>query len=370
MKKIRAGIAGVVGRGQIYVDPMLECRDEVEITAICDIKEDGMKMYAEKIGGDVKCFTNYEEMVDSGLCDVVIIATPMPCHVPQSIYALERDINVVCEVAAAVTIDECRELYRAVKKSKAQYMMAENCVFYKEAMITKGMIEAGLLGEVHYAQSQYLHELSFRGGTTWRDHDLWGANYCTHNLGPMLSWMDNERIVKICCVGSGRHPEYNGVVGKREKANVMLCKTESGRLMEVRIDLDTKGPYQLPYEVDGDNGRIIIERVSPTSDTKIHLANEDFDQTRYAEEWKTLQYYEKEFLPKSWVEATHKIPNTGHSRADYVMVVEIIRALAEGRKLPIDIDMAMNMTLPGILSKESFLKGGEWIEVPDLSKEI
>ena len=48
MEKIRCGIAGVVGRGQIYVDPMLAC-DFAEITAICDLKEDGLAKYAEKI---------------------------------------------------------------------------------------------------------------------------------------------------------------------------------------------------------------------------------------------------------------------------------------------------------------------------------
>lgn len=370
MEKIRCGIAGVVGRGQIYVDPMLAC-DFAEITAICDLKEDGLKQYAEKIGGNVKCFTNYEEMIDSGLLDVVVIATPIPCHVPQSIYALERDINVVCEVAAAETVEECKKLYKAVKKSKAQYMMAENCNFYKLFIILDGIIKAGLLGEVHYAEGQYLHCLGLPKKDEWRSETLWGANYCTHNLGPMLQWFDNERITKICCVGSGRHAKFADADGevKREKANILLCRTESGRLMQVRLDFDTPTPYMLPFEVSGEKGRAIIRTTAPVEESYIHLTSSDFDHTHFAEEWKSLQYFEREFLTESWNEVCEKIPNTGHARADCVMVWDILKALRDGRKLPIDIDMAMNMTLPGILSKESIERGGEWIDIPNLDED-
>ena len=368
MDKIRCGIAGVVGRGQIYVQPMMDYEFS-EITAICDINVEGMKSYAERIGNNVAMFTNYEEMIDSGLIDLVIVATPEPLHVSQSVYALERDIHVVSEVSAAETLEECKRLYRAAKNSKAQYMMAENCVFYKEVIVTKKLIEAGYLGEVHYAESQYLHYMGYCG--TWRDQSLWGANYSTHNLGPMLSWFENERIEKICCIGSGRHSTSpdGKITVKREKANVMLCKTESGRLLQVRLDFDTITPYMLPFEVSGANGRILIRQTAPKSETYIHIDSTDYDQTSYAEEWKSLQYYEREFLPESWIAATENIPNSGHGRGDYVMVLEILKALHEDRPLPIDIDMAMNITLPGIMSKESIEKGGEWVTIPRMDEE-
>ena len=158
MKKIRCGIAGVVGRGQIYVDPMLYY-EGAEITALCDLNEEGMKPYVEKIGDGVKTFTSYEEMIDSGLVDLVVIATPIPFHAPQTIYALERDIHVVCEVVMASDIEGCRAVYKAAKKSKAKYMMAENVNFYKNVMVADGIIKAGLLGEIHYAEGRYLHYL-------------------------------------------------------------------------------------------------------------------------------------------------------------------------------------------------------------------
>ena len=362
--KLRCGIAGVVGRGQVYVNPIL-LSNYAQITAICDLNEEGMLEWKKKIGGDVKLFTSYEEMIDSGLVDLVFVATPMPLHVPQSIYALDRNVNVVSEVAAATTVEEAKMLYKAVKSSKARYMMAENVNFYKSVIIIDGLVKAGYLGEVHYAEGQYLHYGgSFPVG--WRAQTIKGANYCTHNLGPMLKWFDNERISQICCIGSGRHRTSDD--GKkrlaRDMSNILMCKTESNRLMQVRLDFDTPTPYMLPFEVNGTKGKALIRKESPTEENYIFLQSADYDQTSYMEQWRTLEYYEREFLPPSWIEATHKLANTGHSRADYVMVIEILNAFYNGDKLPIDIDMTINMTLPGILSIESAEKGGIWIDVP------
>ena len=363
---IRCAIAGVVGRGQIYVDPIMKFKD-AKITAICDINREGIREYEEKIGNGVRVFYDYREMIDSGLCDLVIIATPIPLHVEQAVYALERDINTVCEVPAANTVEECRVLYNAVKKSKAQYMMAENVNFYKDIMILDGIIKAGYLGGIHYAEGQYLHYLGAKKAE-WRSNTLYGCSYSTHSLGPMLKWFDNERIKKICCTGSGRHRLTDDTHEplKRDMENVLLAKTQSGRLIQVRIDFDTPTPYMLPFEVSGDRGRAIIRSTSPVEESYIHLKSNEYDQTPYAEEWKSLQYYEKEFMPESWDEVVYNIPNTGHARADYVMVFEILKALRDKKPLPIDIDMAMNMTLPGILSKLSAENGGEWIDIPEL----
>lgn len=368
-KKVRCGIVGVVGRGSVYVKPMLEC-GYAEITAICDINYEGMLDYQKQIGNDVKLYTDYEEMINSGLVEMVVVATPIPLHVKQSVYALDRNVHVVCEVAAASTVEECRELYRAVKRSKAQYMLAENVNFFKDVIIVEKLIKAGYLGEPHYAESQYIHYCGVKSESEWRADELYAASYCTHNLGPMLKWFGNERIERICCVGSGRHAQtMEGTELRRERANVMLCKLESGRLLQVRVELDTPTPKLLPFEVSGTEGKILIRQSAPKEENYIHLQRADYEQTSYAEEWKSLQYYEREFLPESWLEATEKVPNLGHLRADYVIVYEFLRALAEGRKMPIDIDMALNMTLPGILSKESLDKGGAWIDIPRLDEE-
>ena len=75
--------------------------------------------------------------------DAVFIATPMHLHVPQTIAALDRGIHVLCEVTAATSIEQCRELAAACARNSAVYMLGENVNFMREIMAVRGMVEQG-----------------------------------------------------------------------------------------------------------------------------------------------------------------------------------------------------------------------------------
>ena len=68
-------------------------------------------------------------MLDSGLIDAVLIATPVDFHAAQTIAALQRDLHVLCEVTAAVSIEECRSIVAAGGRSRGHYAMAENFIY-------------------------------------------------------------------------------------------------------------------------------------------------------------------------------------------------------------------------------------------------
>jgi len=59
----------------------------------------------------------------------------------------------------------------------------------------------------------------------------------------------------------------------------------------------------------------------------------------------------------------------GHGGGDLFVVWEFMEALAHNRRPPIDVYMAMDMTLPGILAYRSALMGGVPLEVPDFRRE-
>lgn len=56
-------------------------------------------------------------MVSEAGLDAVVIGTPMPLHVQQSVAALERGLHVLCEVTAAVSVEECKQLVQAAARS-------------------------------------------------------------------------------------------------------------------------------------------------------------------------------------------------------------------------------------------------------------
>ena len=79
MNRIRLGIVGLgnMGSGHFYNVFAGKC-PSVEIAAVCDIDPD--KLEKAKEYPSVARFTNYAEMLDSGLVDAVLIAVPHYDH--------------------------------------------------------------------------------------------------------------------------------------------------------------------------------------------------------------------------------------------------------------------------------------------------
>ena len=111
---IKIGIAGTRGLSTLMG---LQAIDDVQIAAMCDLDEAHLNDAADRIGGDIKRYRIFDDMLESDI-DAVIISTPMQCHVPQVIAALEAGKHVMCEVTAGVTMDELFWLCETVEKYK------------------------------------------------------------------------------------------------------------------------------------------------------------------------------------------------------------------------------------------------------------
>ena len=126
-----AGIAGAGRRGGSFKAGLDAAG--IQVRAVCDVDAADLADTAARMGARQQ-YRDYEQMLDRSGVDAVIIATPMQLHVPMAIAALERDIHVLSEVPAGVSLAECRALVRACRASRAAYMMAENCVYLRNNM--------------------------------------------------------------------------------------------------------------------------------------------------------------------------------------------------------------------------------------------
>ena len=89
-EKIRVGIVGIGNMGSSHLRNYKENKmPEVEITAVCDIKEDRLQ-WAEKEFPEIARFDCYDKMLESGLCDAILIAVPHYDHPPMAIKAFEK----------------------------------------------------------------------------------------------------------------------------------------------------------------------------------------------------------------------------------------------------------------------------------------
>ncbi len=360
-EKLNVGIVGAAGRGGSFRAGFEA--NGARIHAVCDINKDELDKCADRLGAAEK-YADYDEMLEKSDLDAVVIGTPMHLHVPQSIAALRRNIHVMCEVTAGVSIDECRKLVEAAKQSEAIYMMAENYCYTRQNVLIGELVRRGMFGDVYYAEGEYIHELkALNEITKWRRRwqtGVEGVTYGTHSLGPILQWMPGDRVIKVCCQGSGHHYRDPRGENYHEDTSVMLCKTAKGALIKIRVDMISDRPHaMMNYQLQGTGGAYESNRFSYTGG-KIWLR-----ELSEKLEWTEIENVPDQYMPDMWRNPPTEALKAGHGGGDFFEIFDFVSAARGNAACPIGIHEAMDMTLPGLVSQQSILRGGEWLDVPD-----
>lgn len=363
LEKLNVGIVGAAGRGGSF-RAGIEASGVARIHAVCDIREDALDGAMARLKAQEK-YLDYEDMLARSEIDAVVIGTPMQLHAPQSVLALKQGLHVLSEVTAAVSVEQCRELVAACNESNAVYMMAENANYLKPNVLVTALVKRGLFGETYYADGEYLHDLKYREEVTpWRRQwqtGVRGITYGTHPLGPILQWMPGDRIVRVCCEGSGSHHQDRTGKAYVDDTSVMLAKTAKGGLIKLRVDmLSTRPAVTCTYQLQGTKGAYESAR-SAEETPKIWL--EDICEEKEA--WLSLWDLEEEYLPELWRNPPEAAKTAGHAGSDYFEILDFVNSVTGDIACPIGIHEAMDMTLPGLLSQDSILQDGAWLDVPD-----
>jgi predicted dehydrogenase len=358
---------GIVGKRGLSFLAGLRAEAKAQVVAFCE--KDPQVLAQEAARHEIpQTFENFEALLDT--VDAVIVATPMPLHVPQSLLALQAGKHVLSEVTAAVSLEECWRLRDAVQSSGRTYMLAENYCYIQPNVLIREMVRKGLFGALYFGEGEYLHEVralhhKADGSPTWRYYWQVGVNGCTygtHSLGPVMQWFiaadPQERIATVTCLGSGRHtdPEH-----PHDDTTLMLCKLRSGKLIKIRLDMLSNRPHLWNYyAVQGTEGVYEASRIEGEPG-RVWLGASRPDEHR---KWTPLQEFEAH-LPAAWREHQEAAAKSGHGGGDYHIGREFVEAVTNGTPPPIDVYSALEWTAAGLCSQISIANGGVPIDVPD-----
>ena len=200
--------------------------------------------------------------------------------------------------------------------------------------------------------------------TVWRrkwQTGIAGVTYGTHSLGPILQWMPGDRVVRVCCEDAGRR--YKDPRGEpySQTTPIMLCKTARDALLKIRVDMVSDRPHAMTnYMLQGTDGAYESSRGGTGENDKIWL-RELSEQIH----WVDLDSLAARYLPEIWRDPPEEALRAGHGGGDFFEVMDFIQAITGQAPCPIGIHEAMDMTLPGLVSQESILQDGAWLDVPD-----
>lgn len=362
-KKLKVGCIGLGPRGAGLYELLIE-NPHVEAYAVCDQNTNKLeafqyKMEVEKKITTIQYFTSIEEFLKSDV-EAVIVATHVSTHSDISIQCLDAGKHVLCEIPNISSFEEAKKLNRAVQAHpELKFMVAENCCYWAFINSWKEMYENGLLGEVVYAESDYIHphtelqkyDEEGKPILTWRSY-LTSIHYLTHNLGPLLYILGDT-----CDEITGFIPDINPMedVHPAPPNGVIMVRTKKGALIKIFIGFGVHHTVRHNFSMYGSKGSL--------------------EYRRRREEQGTLGFFENMPYTRSEVvipinDAYAGADERGHGGADPKMLEAFVDCIIHNKKSPLDIEFGINISLPGLLGEQSFKEGGKTMKMPDLKELV
>lgn len=185
MDKVRIGIIGF-GRMGLTHYSIINTHPAVEMTAIADTSSTMLNMIKKYLPG-VKMYEDYNDLLNSGLVDAIIVCTPSILHYDVCKKAAEKGICVFCEKPFTTSPEQAKELADLFESkglvNQVGYVYRFDVVFNK----VKEYLEAGLIGDVCHVNAQFLSATisSTKPAKGWRAKRQNGGG-ATYEMGSHL----------------------------------------------------------------------------------------------------------------------------------------------------------------------------------------
>lgn len=260
MGEVKVGIIGIGHIGSAHAKRIFSGDIKgLSLAAVCDI-DPSRREYAERELKDTAVYDKWRELIKSGLCEAVIIATPHKLHSQIAIEALNAGLHVLTEKPQDITVTMAKRANEAAKKSGCVYGIMFNQRTDPLFIRLRELVKSGGLGEMKslswiitnwYRTQYYYDEGSWRA--TWSGEG--GGvlmNQAVHNLD-IMQWIFGmpKRLTAFCDTA-----RYHDI--EVEDAATIIASYENGATAAF-ITSTGECPGTNRLEVCGTLGKAVVE---------------------------------------------------------------------------------------------------------------
>lgn len=270
MRKLKLGIIGYGNMGSSHVGNIMAGKTpNTELCALCDRDPERRKVFKDRYP-DIPVFENPEELMDSGLCEAILVAVPHYDHVPLAIMGFNKGLHVLVEKPAGVYTKQVREMNEVAKKSGKVFGLMFNqrtkpCYQKLREMIKRG--DLGHIKRVTWIITNWYRCQAYHESSEWRS--TWSGegggaliNQNPHQLD-LWQWLFGmpDKIYARASFGKYRDIEVEDEV-------VALFEYDNGTIGQY-ITSTTEAPGTNRLEISADMGKIVIENNKMTFERNI-----------------------------------------------------------------------------------------------------
>lgn len=233
---IRIAVVGLGCRGRDWVREV-KAAPAFELAACVDTDSGALQKTASQFAvPPAQCFTDLETVLDSGLCEAVIVATPAEYHSTACVAALSRKLPVLVEKPFALELADAVKVVSLAEQQSTPLLVAQNYRYLRSFNSVKRLVDNGTLGRVGMVVCHYYRPFHAMAPSLARlPHSvLWGVS--VHHLDALRYILGTE---------------FTNVMA--DSFTVPWSDRPRGRSMQLMLSManDTRVSYSATYESTG-----------------------------------------------------------------------------------------------------------------------
>ncbi|MDM5225382.1 Gfo/Idh/MocA family oxidoreductase [Cytobacillus sp. NJ13] len=286
---VRFGLVGTNWITERFLKAALQAED-FQLAAVYSRTEEKAKEFAGKYGVE-RTFTDLKTMAASGEIDAVYIASPNSLHADQAVIFMENKVHVLCEKPIASNTKELQTMIAAARENSVLLMEALKSTFMPNFLAVKeNLHKIGQVRRYFASFCQYSSRYdAYRQGTVLNAFNPDFSNGSLMDIGiycvyPLVALFGKPEEIK-----AAGYMLESGVDG--EGSLVLKYPGMDAVIMYSKITNSS-----LPAEIQGEEGNIVIDKISAPEKVELHYRNgerEDLTQDQLSD---SMYYEAKEFI--------------------------------------------------------------------------
>lgn len=340
----------LIGCGRISTNHMKAAvNNHLEIVGVCDILPEKMEEILEKHelkeDASIHRYTNYKELLEKEMPDLVSIATESGNHAEIALYCIDKGVHVIIEKPMAMSIDDANKIIELSEKKNVKVSACHQNRFNIAVQELRRAIESGRFGKISHGSIHvrwnrnhgYYDQASWRG--TWAEDGGALMNQCIHGID-LLRWMMGDEVEEV--YGTTRQQFHDYL--EAEDVGMAVVKFKNGAIgtIEGTTNVYPKNLEETLY-IFGENGTV---KIGGTSTNNIDV-------------WDFADETEEDAKNKGLEEATSNVYGNGHTS----LFADVMDAIENDRKPYVDAVAGRN-ALEMILSIYKSQKTGQPVKLP------
>ncbi len=259
MKSYNVGIIGYGWVSTAHIQA-INATAQAQVTAVYSSRPQDAAALSARHGSPIQTFTDLGAMLRRPDIHAVAICSYPHQHADHIVAAAQAGKHLIIEKPITLTAEDAKRVAAAVKAAGVKTCVCFECRFSSQFQATKAVIDAGLLGAIHYGEVDYYHGIGpwygqFRWNTGKKDGGSSLLSAGCHALDALLLCMGGE----VEAVTSYATRSKNTVFGQYEYAttSVTILRFADGRIGKVASVIDCLQPYYFHTHLVGSEGSLL-----------------------------------------------------------------------------------------------------------------